>query len=322
MPFRISDATLFHNAVRNARLNRFSLAQIQAEISSGKRILSVGDAPSDAARILDLRSASARVEQFRRNIDSARSRLEPTESALASVSDVLTRLRELAVSADVEEPQFDLIKPEVEQLYDQLLQLANTRTTYGFLFGGFTTDSSPFTKVGNFVDGVVDEVTPDPDVVYSGDSGVVRVQIGEATTIDVSVAGSAIFEGDFAAPAGTDPGRVNLFDLVREFRNRLEDPTNPAFAVPGVAEVIDDLDLAIDQVLELRGRTGASLNRLDITESQLQSLEIVQEAERSSLEDTDLIAASTELAQRENVYQASLAVTARVLQPSLLDFLR
>ena len=238
------------------------------------------------------------------------------------MSDVLTRLRELAVSADVEEPQFDLIKPEVEQLYDQLLQLANTRTTYGFLFGGFTTDSSPFTKVGNFVDGVVDEVTPDPDVVYSGDSGVVRVQIGEATTIDVSVAGSAIFEGDFAAPAGTDPGRVNLFDLVREFRNRLEDPTNPAFAVPGVAEVIDDLDLAIDQVLELRGRTGASLNRLDITESQLQSLEIVQEAERSSLEDTDLIAASTELAQRENVYQASLAVTARVLQPSLLDFLR
>ena len=322
MPFRISDATLFHNAVRNARLNRFSLAQIQAEISSGKRILSVGDAPSDAARILDLRSASARVEQFRRNIDSARSRLEPTEAALASVRDVLTRLRELAVSADVGEPQFDLIKPEVEQLYDQLLQLANTRTTHGFLFGGFTTDSSPFTKVGNFVDGVVDEATPDPDVVYSGDSGVVRVQIGEATSIDVSVAGSAIFEGDFAPPAGTDPGRANLFDLVREFRNRLEDPTNPAFAVPGVAEVIDDFDLAIDQVLELRGRTGANLNRLDITESQLQSLEIVQEAERSSLEDTDLIAASTELAQRENIYQASLAVTARVLQPSLLDFLR
>ncbi len=266
--------------------------------------------------------ARARVWSSSAATSSPRARLEPTESVLASVSDVLTRLRELAVSADIEEPQFDLIKPEVEQLYDELLQLANTRTTHGFLFGGFTTDSSPFTKVGNFVDGVVDEVTPDPNVVYSGDSGVVRVQIGEATTIDVSVPGAAIFEGDFAAPAGTDPGRVNLFDLVREFRNRLEDPTNPAFAVPGVAEVIDDFDLALNQVLQLRGRIGANLNRLDITDSQLQSLEIIHEAERSSLEDIDLIAASTELAQQENIYQASLAVTARVLQPSLLDFLR
>ena len=109
---------------------------------------------------------------------------------------------------------------------------------------------------------------------------------------------------------------------MREFRNRLEDPTNPAFAQPGPGEMIDDLDLALSQVLEVRGRIGASLNRLGITDSQLQSLEIFQEAERSTLEDVDLIAASTELAQRENIYQASLAGAARVLQPSLLDFLR
>ncbi len=322
MPFRISDATLFNTAVRNTRLNRFALAEIQAEISSGKRINSVADNPSDATRILDLRGASARLAQFRRNIDSARARLEPAESALASLTEILTRLRELAVSADIETPQFDLIKPEVEQLYDEMVQLANSRTSYGFMFGGFVTDASPFAKVGNFVDGVVDEATPDPDVVYSGDAGVVRIQIGEATSIEVNISGSAIFEGDFAAPAGTDPGRVNLFDVVREFRNRLEDPTNPAFAQPGPGEMIDDLDLALSQVLEVRGRIGASLNRLGITDSQLQSLEIFQEAERSTLEDVDLIAASTELAQRENIYQASLAVAARVLQPSLLDFLR
>jgi flagellar hook-associated protein 3 FlgL len=231
------------------------------------------------------------------------------ESTLSSLTDVLTRLRELAVSADIEQPQFDLIKPEVEQLYDEMLQLANTRTIHGFMFAGFVTDAAPFTKVGNFVDGVVDEATPDPDVVYSGDTGVIRIQIGEATTIDVNIPGSAVFEGDFSAPPGTDPGRVHLFDIVREFRNRLEDPNNPAFAQPGPGEMIDEFDVALEQVLSVRGRIGANLNRL------------VQEAERSSLEDLDLIAASTELAQREIIYQASLAVTARVLQPSLLDFL-
>ena len=321
MPFRISDVTIFNTAVRNTRLNRYFLAQVQSQISSGKRINSLADDPSDARRILGLRSANARVDQFRQNIESARARLEPLESTLSSLTDILTRLRELAVSADIEVPQFDLIKPEVEQLYDEILRLANTRTIHGFMFAGFVTDAAPLTKVGNFVDGVVDEATPDPDVVYSGDAGSIRLQIGEATTIDVNIPGSAVFEGDFAAPPGTDPGRVNLFDIVREFRNRLEDPSNPAFAQPGPGEMIDDFDVALEQVLKVRGRIGANLNRLEITDSQLQSLGIVQEAERSSLEDLDLIAASTELAQRETIYQASLAVTARVLQPSLLDFL-
>lgn len=322
MPFRTSDATIFNIAVRNARLNRFALTQTQAQISSGKRLLSVADDPTDAKRILELRGAAASVGQFRRNIESARARLEPVESALSSLNDILTRLRELAVSADTEEGQFDLIKPEVEQLYDEIVRIANTRSSHGYLFAGFATDAAPFTKVGNFVDGIVDEATPDPDVVFSGDAGVVRIQIGEASTIAVNVTGSAVFEGDFSAPSGTDSGRVNIFDVVRELRNRLEDPGNPAFSVPGPAEMIDELDLAINQVLEVRSRIGADLNRLDITDSQLQSLEIIHEAERSALEDVDLIRASTELAQRETVYQASLAVTARVLQPSLLDFLR
>ena len=66
---------------------------------------------------------------------------------------------------------------------------------------------------------------------------------------------------------------------------------------------------------------GATLNRLDITKSQLQSLNITLQTQRSAVEDVDIIAAATELASLENSYQASLAVTARVIQPSLLNFL-
>ena len=82
MAFRISDATIFNNAIRNARLNRFDLSKLHSQLSSGKRVNSLADDPSDASRILKLRRGATRLEQFSRNIDSARGRLEPVEQAL------------------------------------------------------------------------------------------------------------------------------------------------------------------------------------------------------------------------------------------------
>ena len=70
MPFRISDATVFSDAVRHARRNRFALHELQGQISSGRRITSVADHPSDAARILALRRAGDHVTQLQRNIDA------------------------------------------------------------------------------------------------------------------------------------------------------------------------------------------------------------------------------------------------------------
>jgi flagellar hook-associated protein 3 FlgL len=316
MGFRVSDATIFLNAVRNARTSRFRLSEAQAQVSSGKRLISLGDDPSDAARVLRLRRIEARVEQFERNIDAARRRLEPTESALAGVSDVLTRLRELAVSVDIEDAtQRHAVQTEVEELFDELVRLGNTRTVDGFLFGGFRSGAAPFVKTGDFVPGVADPASP--AIAYAGDANVVQIRVGEAAEIDAGVPGAAVFRGDADGNGAVDAGRVDVFALVRELRNRLQDPA----ALGRAADLVDELDVASTQVLEARGRIGASLNRLEATQNQLGGLAISLEAERGALEDVDLIQAATELASRERAYQASLAVTARVIQPSLLDFL-
>jgi flagellar hook-associated protein 3 FlgL len=316
MSFRISDATIFLNAVRYNRMNRYRLTQLQDQMGSGRKLTSLADAPGDAARVLGMRRDAARLEQFGRGIGAARARLEPTESQLASLSDLLTRLRELAVASG--NPAYaaerDKLQVEVEQRFDELFQIANTRFGDGYLFSGFRTDLPAYTRAGDFTDGVVDAANP--TATYNGDTRVLEIQIGEASRVEASVPGSAVFAGDFDGNGSTDTGRVNLFDVVREFRNRLLDPTtgNPA-------DMTGDLDLAIRQVLEMRGRIGATLNRLDTTEQQILDLGAALETERVSLEDIDVAEAATRLARYETTYQASLAVTARVIQPSLLDFL-
>jgi flagellar hook-associated protein 3 FlgL len=315
MAFRISDGTLFDNAVRHTQRNRFELSRIQNQLGTGKRVNSAGDDPAAASQILGLRRTLGRIEQFDRNIEAARTVLEPTETALASLTDALTRLRELAVSADIEEAEFDQIRVEVEQLFDTVVALANTSVNGRALFGGFVTDSLPFTKTGDFSDGAD---APPPSTSYIGDNGVFQMQIGESSTIAANLSGREVFLGSTDGDDTPDPPNVDIFDTIRELRNRLRDPS--ANGPP--AGVLDDLDAALDQVLRARGTVGATLNRLDMTQAQLQSLEVTLEAQRSSLEDVDIITAASELQSRENAFQASLAVTARVIQPSLLNFLR
>ena len=108
--------------------------------------------------------------------------------------------------------------------------------------------------------------------------------------------------------------------MIRDLRNRLQDPAGEG----PPADVVGGLDAAIDQVLQVVGRLGALSSRLDIAKSQLDSLELTLAEQHSNLEGSspdDQIAATVELLQRESSFQTSLAVTARILQPTLLNFL-
>jgi flagellar hook-associated protein 3 FlgL len=315
MANRINETTIFDTTVRNIQRNRRAVAALQEQVSSGKRINSLGDGAGDAVQVLSLGRTIARVEQYQRNIDAARGLLEPSEAALGSITGILTRLRELAVGADTETDQFGAIQAEVEQLHDEILQIANTRVGSRFLFGGYATDSAPFTKTGDFAAGVV---APPPDVTYGGDHNVLQIDIGEASRIDATLPGDAVFQGDVDGD-GTfpDAGRADLFAIARDLRNALAAGDGDA-----IFASIGQIDDALEQVVQARGVIGARLNRLDVTEAQLADLKITLVAQRSDLEDVDSIEAITRLANQQNTLEASLAVSTRVLQTSLIDFLR
>jgi len=311
MTVRIADSSIFRNTLRVVQESRAELTRLQDQVSSGRRLQTPADDPAGTARTLDLREGLAQIQQFERNIQTARSQLDNTESVLNSMTNLLIRARELSVSADVERDQFDLIQAEVEELFGELLGLANTRTGNRYLFGGFVTDSAPITQTGTFTD-------PAPIVAYGGDSGVIAASVGINTTIDVNITARELFLGSTDNDDTADGNGVSLFDVLQDLRNRLADPV--ANGEP--TEVLDELDRGLDQVNQLRSRVGSRTNRLDTTLEQLASVRISNERERSDIEDVDFVEAITALQSREAAYQAALSVTARVVQQSLLDFLR
>lgn len=106
-----------------------------------------------------------------------------------------------------------------------------------------------------------------------------------------------------------------LLDLA----DALEDPSGDTSKIQ---QAIDNISGAIDAVVAKRASNGAKINRIEAVESKLQSLDIEFQRLLSNVEDVDLTEILVKLKSAEASYQAALGAGARLIQPTLLDYLR
>lgn len=211
---RISTIQIFRNATRAILDQQAAISYTQAQIGSGRKILTPADDPAGAARIVELTKALSVNTQFQRNADSAEGRLEREEGTLTAVENILRRVSELAIQGnnDTQSPESRRdITTELRQRVDELIGLANTKDANGeYLFSGFQRNTQPFARStgGGFS--------------YAGDQGQRFLQISPSHQVADGDSGADVFQlirngnGTFttldnANNNGTgiiDPGRV------------------------------------------------------------------------------------------------------------------
>ena len=183
---RISSIEQFQQGIdsildQQARLNR-----TQQQLATGKNILSPSDDPAGATQLLNLSSLKAKNEQYDRNVLMAQNELELQEGVLASSGNVLQRVRELVIQANnatQSNQSRAAIGDEINNLADELLQLANTKNAAGeYIFSGFNSRTPAFTRTGTGFD-------------FQGDQGERLIQVSEDSQIAVRDNGQDVFEG-------------------------------------------------------------------------------------------------------------------------------
>jgi flagellar hook-associated protein 3 FlgL len=193
----------------NQMLNRqYELSQTQLALGNGKAIQNPSDNPAAAARAVDVNSASAQNDQYTRNINMANTRLSVEEQSLNSASDVLDRIRTLALEGSngtQTDESRKSIAAEMRQNLQQLVALANTKDGQGeYVFAGSRTSTQPFTQ-------------SDLGVTYAGDQGQRMVAAGAGIQVATGDSGDDVFmairggNGTFqtaAAAANTGTGVV------------------------------------------------------------------------------------------------------------------
>ncbi|MCO7226151.1 flagellar hook-associated protein FlgL [Pleionea sp. CnH1-48] len=182
------------NLINTSGLNQIldrqnELRQTQLQLSTQKRFLTPADDPVAATSVLDLRSDIAQLEQFNRNASFAESNNTLEESVLIGVNQIMFRMNELMVqlgNGAFTPTDLNSIKVEMEQQFDELLGLANTRDSAGdYLFSGFSSSTIPFTRDGA------------GNVVYNGDQGQRLLRVSTGVQVPISDSGFEVFEDIF-----------------------------------------------------------------------------------------------------------------------------
>lgn len=307
---RITNNMLINNMINYISNNLTRMNKYQSQLATGKKIQVPSDDPVVAARALKLRTDVAEIEQYERNLKDAQSWLEITEDTLAKIGDVLQRARELAVQGSNGTNTADdmrKIEQEIRQLRTQLIHQANATYAGRYIFSGYKTDSKLLND---------DESSPDfgSFLIDVDNSEAIRFEICIGDDININVLGGDLFDIGNNAVIGAKPVFVQHFD---EFIAALNAGDHAA-----VGSMIEKLDADLNNLLRLRADVGARINRVELTSNRLSNDAINFTKLMSLNEDVDIAETIMNLKNEENVYRASLAGGARIIMPTLVDFLR
>lgn len=165
--------------------NQSEVNKTQQQVSTGRRVLTPADDPIAATKILQLQQDQALRDQFEKNMTAAKNRLNLEESTLASITDNLTRLKELTVKAgggSLTITDRQAIAAEASQIQEAVVDLFNTRDASGeYMFAGFKGGDMPFVQ------------SPNGRYDYAGDEGQRYLSIGTSSTVATGDNGKKLF---------------------------------------------------------------------------------------------------------------------------------
>lgn len=355
---RIADKMAFEQVNSNVSKNRRQMHELQNQAATQKRVTKPSDDPLAASRVLGEKVDLAGKKQFSKSISYAKSFLDYTDQSLGELSETLMRVKELALNqandASASENSRRVVATEVEQLYNQMVQIGNRKLGDRFIFAGFKTTASPFNHEGE----------------YRGDSGEILIHIDKDSFLSMNLPGNRVFLGeglgedgvssptldqprtieDFKAnrlrqthdpnldtvppdspdlrgpasadseenlsPEGKASSTVNIFSVLKnlEISLRTNDKT-------GIQESLEEIDQALSQVVLARSEVGSRSTVLENYSQTLEKAKVDNQISISQLEDADIFSTVSDINKTESTLQATLQTSGKLIQKSLMDFL-
>ncbi|MBD8035718.1 flagellar hook-associated protein FlgL [Solibacillus sp. A46] len=318
---RVTQSMLSSNMLRNLNNSYNKMAKYQEQLNSGSIINRPSDDPVVAVKGMGYRVDLDKNQQYQRNLNQANTWLDGTDEALDQVGTSLIRVKELIIQAanDTNTPEDrQKINEEISQIRQHLQDLGNTKVGENYIFSGTHTNDPLFVN-----DAINPKFTPVPDRIAVPNAPLVATE----KSIDINV-----FDG-IKMQINTEG--VGLFKEINTFmtglENLLKDNTTTGTdignalgvdLIAGGNPAIPGLDSLNEKVLVKRAEVGAKQNRVELMESRLQMQEVNVTKQMSLNEDTDYAKTITEMVTAESIHQASLSVGAKIIQQTLVDFIR
>lgn len=296
---RVTQPMLNSQMLSSLSKNLDRMGKVQQQLSTGKMINKPSDDPVGLSYSMRYRSELTANEQYQRNLDSAISWIDFGDTTVGQSVDVLQNARVLAVQGATEtnsQQAREAIALEIDELNEQLREVANSRFNGKHVFNGQRTDQPPYPNTDSYLSATFDD-------------GSISFEVSRGVSVDVNLHAGQVF--------GEADAIDNAFSALELLSSSLKSGDQD-----GVQSALGQIDTRIDKVLESWADLGARSNRVELIENRLKDANLNIQSLISKTEDADMAAVITNLKMEENVYQASLSAGARIIRPSLIDFLR
>lgn len=275
------------------------MAGTQSQLNSGLRVTKPSDDPAGTGAIIDFDAQLADVRQRQSSVSQASAFLSTADAALDTGTDALQRIKELLIQGEntsITGSDRQAIATEILQLKETVRDALNAKHGGQYVFAGTSTNSAPY---------------PAPANAYTGTGNVLSVNVAPGQNIPYSVAGPTVV-GLVAPPA---PG--NTLDIIDQVAADVAAGNHSAMLASG-----STLDTATSTMIDVRTQLGATANRLETVATRLDTTEERLITSRSDVAEVDATEAFMRFSQQQTMYQAALASSTRMMQTTILDFIR
>ncbi len=292
---RVTQSMLSNNMLRNLSTSYNKMGKLQDQLNTGKKVNRPSDDPVVVMKGMGYRMQVDKVATFQKNLGEVNNWLDSSDDALDGVGQVLHRAQELVTNAAntgaMTPEDREKIKIELNQLREQIKNLANTKVGDKYIFSGTKTDTPVYGENG----------FPTDQATLDAFDKTVEIEVFDGVSLNVNSNAAAMFK--------------DIDDLFEELENIGDDGA-------GFSDALSKIDKQMDAVLTARADIGARSNRAELMHNRLEMQEGAAKKQQSENEDIDYEKVITEMITQESIHRAALSVGARIIQPSLVDFLR
>ena len=323
---RITNASMVRSHLYDTQNNLTNMSKINQQISTGKVINTVSDDPHKAIKIMNINNEIKYTEKYNYNIDESVGWMNTTDGALDNVGNLLGEIKETILKVGNGTYSQNEMKSLNEDMNEKIKQLADTlNSTHGgkYLFGGSSVDDAPITVIEN-PDGTVKlEFSKDKNGQTIPNTDDLKADISSGINIDYNIS-----VGEILNIKDGNGNTVNLLDEINNLSTLMNDIANgdEQTAAKAKETLLNDtkgkIDTLFDHVVNERKSLGVRVSTAEkIKELNDEDILNIQDV-LSKTQDTDVVEKFIELKSAEMIYQASIQVGAKLIQPTILDYIR
>lgn len=335
---RVTNKMLSNNFLYDMQNNLQNLKKLQGQLSSGKEISRPSDDPFKVARAMQMHTDISSNKQYNENIKDTINWLDQTDTGLNQLGKQFQRVRELMVSsgnAAYGSDERQKIKDEINGIVSNISQTLNASFDGKYIFGGTRGTSKPVGVNEEENNNIITYKAADGSNLTDADATMSErlvTEISQGVTVEYNVTSTDILE--FKYKKSNTSGEVNmdvkdiLENIVKHLDGNIakadgsgweQDTSAASDALMG--QDLDDMDAVINNILKLRSQVGAKMNAMDSAQEKNLDENLNLTDILSQTEDIDITEKTMQFATAQTVYIAALQTSAKVIQPTLMDYL-